>query len=156
MFDTIILIAFTIQIASLVFQCVQTIHVGEDCDDTNLIITPLIASIINGVSFFTYVIYKYIEGDKQKSLENMLSVSTLILWVTNTVTSSIAWGQAIHYDVTCPKLNKDVDVRMFSVLSTSFFLGSLLAFMIAKSDVKMKALVATEQRYERVRRFSQA
>ena len=152
MFDTGLLIAFTIQIASLVFQCIQTVYVNE-CSDTNLIITPLVASIVNGVSFLTYGMYKYLEGGEQKSLENMLALGTLGFWVTNTVTSSIAWGQAIHYDVTCPTLNKDVDVRLFSVLSTSFFLGSLLVFMIAKSDVQMKRLINTEQRYERVRRF---
>jgi hypothetical protein len=159
MFDTGLLIAFTIQIFSLAFQCVQTIHVGEDCSDTNLIITPLVASIVNGVSFLTYVIYKYLEGGKQKSLENMLALATLGLWVTNTVTSSIAWGQAIHYDVTCPTLNNVGYVRLFSVLSTSLFLGSLLVFMIAKSDVQMKRFLPgfsrAQQRYERVRRFSQ-
>ena len=164
MFDTAILVfAFIIQIASLVSQGVQTFYVGKDCSDTNLIITPLVASIVNGVSFLTYGMYKYLEGGEQESLnclENMLALGTLGFWVTNTVTSSIAWGQAIHYDVTCPNLDKDVDVRLFSVLSTSFFLGSLLVFMIAKSvaksDVKMKRLIDTEQRYERVRRFSQA
>lgn len=155
MFDTGLLIAFTIQIFSLAFQCVQTFYVGKDCSDTNLIITPLVASIVNGVSFLTYGIYKRLEGGKQESLENMLALGTLGFWVTNTVTSSIAWGQSIHYDVTCPTLNKDVDVRLFSVLSTSFFLGSLLVFMIAKSDVQMKRFLRAQQRYERVRRFSQ-
>ena len=156
MFDTtaILVFAFIIQIASLVFQCIQTVYVNE-CSDTNLIITPLVASIVNGVSFLTYGMYKYLEGGEQKSLENMLALGTLGFWVTNTVTSSIAWGQAIHYDVTCPTLNKDV--RLFSVLSTSFFLGSLLVFMIAKSDVQMKRFLPgfsrAQQRYERVRRF---
>tara|TARA_B100001059_G_C17818211_1_gene576602 strand:- start:756 stop:1229 length:474 start_codon:yes stop_codon:yes gene_type:complete len=157
MFDTttILVFAFIIQIASLVFQCIQTVYVNE-CSDTNLIITPLVASIVNGVSFLTYGMYKYLEGGEQKSLEyleNMLALGTLGFWVTNTVTSSIAWGQAIHYDVTCPTLNKDVDVRLLSVLSTSFFLGSLLVFMIAKSDVQMKRFLLDQQRYERVRRF---
>ncbi len=150
--DTILLLAFTIQIASLVFQSVQTIYVNE-CSDSNLIITPLVASVLNGVSILLYGVYKFMQESKE-SMVDVLALATVLLWLTNGVMSSIAWGQSIHYDVTCPNLNKDVDVRLFSVLSTSFFVGSLFVFMYANADKRW--FESSKQSYERVRRFSQA
>lgn len=150
--DPILLLAFTIQIASLVFQCIQTVHVNE-CSDSNLIITPLVASIVNGVSILLYGVYKFMQGSKG-CMSDIFALGTVFLWLTNGIMSSIAWGQAIHYDVTCPSLTKDVDVRLFSVLSTSFFIGSLFVFMYANSDKKW--FESSKQSYQRVRRFSQA
>lgn len=148
--STVIALVCALQIASLTFQSIQAWAVSE-CKDNYLIVSPLTASIINAITFILFVASHLSTNRKvQQTLQGL----NMLLWLSNAVVSSIAWGQSIHYDVTCDTLSKSINVQLYSVLATSLFIASLLVIYLFGKRSNYESLPAETSYQTRRRRVN--
>lgn len=148
--SSIVALVCALQIASLTFQSIQAWAVSE-CNDIYLMVTPLTAAIINAVTFILFIASHL---STNRKLQQTLQGLNMLLWLSNAVVSSIAWGQSIHYNVTCNTLPKSINVQLYSVLATSLFIASLFVIYLVGKRYNYESLPAETSYRSRRRRVN--
>lgn len=160
-----LIIGVGLQIFSVVFQSLQIKYVGDHCssvtiqtgprsgdqNDVDLILVPLIASIANGVSLLSSVIYIILNYNKKMKVWSFLVWISIALMVVGVIASFTASRESLYYYTFDKCIDVNTNARPFSI-SAAFF-AFISACILIPMGISNTGEVVDNERNLRSSRF---